>query len=144
MAEGITDYYGSLLVRRAGLMTDKDYLEQVARAVEAMQNPPGRQKMSVEEASFDAWIRYYRADENSPNVSVSYYDKGGLVGLLLDLEIRKRTSGARSLDDVLRHLYAEFGKKNRNFTPEDFQRAAGSRPAHLEESSALTSAAARS
>lgn len=124
VAEGLTSYYGDLLVRRAGLMSDKDYLEATARAIEGLQNTPGRQKMSVEEASFDAWIRYYRADENSVNVSISYYDKGAIVGLLLDLEIRRRTAGARSLDDVMRQLYTEFAQRNRNYTPEDFQRAA--------------------
>ena len=80
--------------------------------------------MSVEEASFDAWIKYYRPDENSVNSQISYYDKGHLLGLLLDLEIRKLSKGAKSLDDVMRYLYAEFYKKNRNYTPEDFQRAA--------------------
>jgi predicted metalloprotease with PDZ domain len=124
VAEGVTSYYDRLLVRRAGQMTDKDFLDAVARSFESLQNTPGRQKMSIEEASFDAWIRYYRPDENSTNVSVSYYDKGAIVGMLLDLEIRKRTNGARSLDDVMRQLYTDFGKKNRNVTPEDFQRAA--------------------
>ncbi|HEX8422809.1 MAG TPA: PDZ domain-containing protein, partial [Pyrinomonadaceae bacterium] len=77
----------------------------------------------IEEASFDAWIKYYRPDENSLNSAISYYDKGAIVGLLLDLEIRRRSAGAKSLDDVMRYLYNEFAKKNRNYTPEDFQRA---------------------
>jgi predicted metalloprotease with PDZ domain len=123
VAEGLTSYYENLLVRRADLMNDKAYLELVARAFQALQNTPGRLEMSVEEASFDAWIKYYRPDENSINSSVSYYDKGAIVGLLLDLEIRKHSNGARSLDDVMRGLYDEFYKKNRNYTPEDFQRA---------------------
>lgn len=123
VAEGVTDYYESLLVRRAGLMTDKDYLNLMASAVSALQNTPGRLEVSIEEASFDAWIKYYRPDENTINSTISYYDKGGIVGALLDLEIRKRSGFARSLDDVMRYLNAEFYKKNRNFTPEDFQRA---------------------
>jgi predicted metalloprotease with PDZ domain len=124
VAEGITSYYENLHVRRAGLMTDKDYLDNFARSIRALQNTPGRLEMSVEEASFDAWIKYYRPDENAINSSVSYYDKGAIVGALLDLEIRRRTAGAKSLDDVLRYLYNEFYKRNRNYTPADFQRAA--------------------
>jgi predicted metalloprotease with PDZ domain len=79
---------------------------------------------SLEDSSFDTWIKFYRPDENSINSQVSYYDKGAIMGLLLDLEIRKRSNGAKSLDDVLRYLYQEFYKKNRNYTPEDFQKTA--------------------
>ena len=79
--------------------------------------------MSAEEASFDTWIKYYRQDENSVNSQVDYYDKGAILGLLLDLEIRKQSQGRKSLDDVMRYLYAEFYRKNRNYTPEDFQKA---------------------
>jgi predicted metalloprotease with PDZ domain len=78
--------------------------------------------MSAEEASFDTWIKYYRQDENSINSQIDYYDKGAIVGLLLDLEIRKLTHNSKSLDDVMRGLYSEFFKKNRNYTPADFQR----------------------
>jgi predicted metalloprotease with PDZ domain len=80
-------------------------------------------EQSVEESSFDTWIKFYRQDENSMNSQVSYYDKGAILGLLLDLEIRKRTNNAKSLDDVLRYLYFEFFKKNRNYGPTDFQKA---------------------
>ena len=62
-------------------------------------------------------------DENSVNSQISYYDKGAILGLLLDLEIRKRSNGAKSLDDVMRYLYAEFFKKDRNYAPADFQKA---------------------
>jgi predicted metalloprotease with PDZ domain len=124
VAEGITSYYENIIVRRAGLMTEKDYLDALARSIRALQNTPGRLEMSLEESSFDAWIKYYRPDENSINSSVSYYDKGAIVGALLDLEIRRRSAGAKSLDDVMRYLYAEFFKKQRNYTPADFQRAA--------------------
>jgi predicted metalloprotease with PDZ domain len=79
--------------------------------------------MTAEESSFDAWIKYYRQDENSDNSQISYYDKGAILGLLLDLEIRKQSRGAKSLDDVMRYLFAEFYKKDRNYTPEDFQKA---------------------
>jgi predicted metalloprotease with PDZ domain len=124
VAEGVTSYYENILSRRAGMISDKEYLTTIANAIRGLQNTPGRLEQSIEEASFDAWIKYYRPDENSLNSAISYYDKGAIVGLLLDLEIRRRSAGAKSLDDVMRYLYQEFSKKNRNFTPEDFQRAA--------------------
>jgi predicted metalloprotease with PDZ domain len=124
VAEGVTSYYENILSRRAGMISDKEYLTTIANAIRGLQNTPGRLEQSIEEASFDAWIKYYRPDENSLNSAISYYDKGAIVGLLLDLEIRRRSAGARSLDDVMRYLYNEFYKKNRNYTPEDFQRTA--------------------
>ena len=124
VAEGLTSYYELLFLRRAGLISDREYLNLVAKAIQDLQNTPGRLVMSVEEASFDAWIKFYRPDENSINSQISYYDKGAILGLLLDLHIRQRSKGKRSLDDVMRYLYAEYSKKGRNYTPEDFQRAA--------------------
>ena len=123
VAEGITDYYADLTLRRAGLITESEFLSATARSIQSMQNTPGRLEQTVEESSFDSWIKYYRQDENSINSQVSYYDIGALLGLLLDLEIRKRSNGAKSLDDVMRYLYAEFFKKNRNYGPTDFQKA---------------------
>ena len=123
VAEGVTDYYTDLFLRRAGLITEIDFLTATARAIQTLQNMPGRKVQSVEESSFDAWIKFYRADENFMNSQISYYDKGAILGLLLDLEIRKRSNNAKSLDDVMRYLYAEFFKKNRNYTPTDFQKA---------------------
>jgi predicted metalloprotease with PDZ domain len=122
VAEGVTSYYDSLILRRAGLITDKEFLAGVARSFQGLQKIPGRKVMSAEEASFDSWIKYYRADENDVNSQVDYYDKGSILGLLLDLEIRKLSKGTKSLDDVMRHLYNEFYKKDRNYTPGDFQK----------------------
>ena len=121
VAEGVTDYYTRVTLRRAGFITEKDFLAENARAFQALQNTPGRLVMSVEELSFDSWIKYYRQDENSINSQVDYYAKGGILGCLLDLEIRKQSKGTKSLDDVMRYLYTEFYKKNRNYTPKDFQ-----------------------
>jgi predicted metalloprotease with PDZ domain len=123
VAEGITDYYADLLVLRAGLITENEYLTATARAIQTLQNTPGRKEQTVEDSSFDTWIKFYRQDENSINSQVSYYDKGAILGLLLDLEIRQRSKNGKSLDDVLRYLYVEFFKKNRNYTPADFQKA---------------------
>jgi predicted metalloprotease with PDZ domain len=124
VAEGCTDYYAGVFVRRAGLMTDRQYFDNFARNVQGLQNTPGRLEQSAEESSFDAWIKYYRPDENSVNSSISYYDKGAILGLLLDLEIRRRSKDSHSLDDVMRALYTDYFKRGRNYTPEDFQREA--------------------
>ncbi len=121
VAEGITDYYADAVLRRAGLISEEDFLSAIARSFQQLQTTPGRFVQNLEESSFDTWIKFYRQDENSLNSQISYYDKGAIVGLLLDLEIRRKSNGARSLDDVLRHLYQEFSKKNRNYTPQDFQ-----------------------
>jgi predicted metalloprotease with PDZ domain len=124
VAEGGTAYYESLLLRRAGLISDRDLLDARATTIEQLQNRPGRFETSLEDASFDAWIKYYRQDENAVNNQISYYDKGEVVNMMLDVEIRTASKGAKSLDDVLRYLYNEFYKKNRNYTPADFQKAA--------------------
>jgi predicted metalloprotease with PDZ domain len=123
VAEGVTDYYARLVLCRAGFTSAMEFLKENAKAFQALQNTPGRLVMSTEEASFDTWIKYYRQDENSVNSQVDYYDKGAILGLLLDLEIRRQSKGAKSLDDVMRYLYAEFYKRGRNYTPEDFQKA---------------------
>lgn len=122
VAEGITDYYGNLMLRRAGLISDREYLEGLAQRIQNFQNTPGRLQMSAEEASFNTWIKEYRPDENSVNSQISYYDKGELLGLLLDLEIRRSSNDAKSLDDVLRYLYHNFYEKDLNYTPADFQK----------------------
>src|SRR5687767_13518780 len=122
VAEGVTSYYGDLILRRAGLINEKDFLAETARAFQSFQRVPGRRVMTAEEASFDTWIKYYRQDENSINSQIDYYDKGAILGLLLDLEIRKLSHNEKSLDDVMRALYTEYYKKDRNYTPADFQR----------------------
>jgi predicted metalloprotease with PDZ domain len=92
--------------------------------IEQLQNRPGRFETSLEESSLDAWIKYYRQDENAVNNQISYYDKGEIVNMMLDIVIRTESRGTKSLDDVMRYLYDEFYKKNKNYTPEDFQKAA--------------------
>jgi predicted metalloprotease with PDZ domain len=108
VAEGITSYYDNLLLERAGLVTPERYLEILATDIERLQSQPGRALQSLEQSSFDTWIKLYRPDENSQNSSISYYLKGSLVALLLDLAIRHHSQGQRSLDDVMRYLYHEL------------------------------------
>jgi predicted metalloprotease with PDZ domain len=116
--EGLTSYYEDIFLVRAGLMSRARFLELLAERMTTLERTPGRRRLPVAEASYDAWIRYYRQDENSDNSGVSYYLKGSLVGVLLDLEIRRRTDGRRSLDDVLRLLWEEYGSQDRG-VPED-------------------------
>jgi predicted metalloprotease with PDZ domain len=122
VAEGATSYYENVILRRAGLIDDSTFLSDKASKIQALQERPGRFETSLEEASFDAWIKYYRQDENSVNNQISYYDKGDIVNFLLDIEIRTASKGAKSLDDVFIYLNNEFAKKNKNFTPEDYQK----------------------
>jgi predicted metalloprotease with PDZ domain len=124
VAEGGTEYYANLLLLRAGLITPREYLDAKAESIGQLMSQPGRFETSLEDASFDAWIKYYRQDENSVNNQISYYDKGEIVNMLLDLTIRGDSNGKKSLDDVMRYLYNDYFKKGRNYTPEDFQKAA--------------------
>jgi predicted metalloprotease with PDZ domain len=100
--EGFTSYYDDLILRRCGLIDPTRYLRLLGRTVSAVLAAPGRQVQSVAQASFDAWVKYYRGDENTPNATISYYAKGSLVALALDLSLR-RDGG--SLDAVLRRLW---------------------------------------
>lgn len=129
ISEGVTDYYGDLIVRRAGLMTDKEYLRALSEAIEKVETTPGRQVQSLEMASFDTWIKQYRPDENTPNSAVDYYAKGAVVGFLLDATIRERTNGARSLDDVMRRAYERFSKDH-GFSSEEFRTTASEVAGH--------------
>jgi predicted metalloprotease with PDZ domain len=101
--EGFTSYYDDLLLRRAGLIDDLVYLRLLNKSVNQLQQTPGRLVQSVAQASFDAWVKYYRVDENTPNATVSYYGKGALVALCIDLTLR--AEGRHSLDDVMRALW---------------------------------------
>jgi predicted metalloprotease with PDZ domain len=120
IAEGFTDYYADLQVLRAGLQTRDEYLEDLSSTIELLQTTPGRLVQSAEMASFDAWIKYYRPDENSNNTSISYYTKGTVIAFLLDAKIRKATNGAKSLDDVMRLAYEKFSGP-KGYTPEQFR-----------------------
>jgi len=108
VVEGITSYYDDLLVARAGLSTPKEYLEAFSKNIETLQGTPGRKVQSLSLSSFDAWIKLYRPDENSPNTAMSYYTKGAVVAWLLDAEIRSASGNKKSLDDLMRAAYQKF------------------------------------
>jgi predicted metalloprotease with PDZ domain len=101
--EGFTSYYDDLLLRRAGLIDNNQYLRLLQKTLNQVLQTPGRWVQSVADASMDAWVKYYRIDENTPNITVSYYTKGALVGLCLDLTLRRE--GRTSLDEVMRALF---------------------------------------
>jgi predicted metalloprotease with PDZ domain len=115
--EGFTSYYDDLMLVRSGVIGAGDYLKALGSTVSQVLRGPGRHRQSVAESSFDAWIKYYRQDENSPNAIVSYYAKGALVALCLDLAIRARSAGRRSLDDLMRLMWRRYGR--------DFHREGG-------------------
>jgi predicted metalloprotease with PDZ domain len=120
--EGFTSYYDDLILVRSGVISEDEYLGLVGKVVGGVQRGSGRFRQTVAESSFDAWVKYYRQDENAPNAIVSYYTKGSLIALAFDLSIRAQTGNRRSLDDVMRLLWQRFGR--------DFYRG---KPAGVEE-----------
>lgn len=108
LMEGATSYYDDLLLVRAGLMSEERYLQKLAEKIVQLQSQPGRRLQSLEQSSFDAWIKLYRPDENSINSSISYYLKGALVCWMFDMAIRAQTNNERSFDDVMRYLYQRY------------------------------------
>jgi predicted metalloprotease with PDZ domain len=108
--EGFTSYYDDLILLRSGVIDTPAYLKLLEKTINGVHRSRGRLKQTVAESSFDAWTKYYRQDENASNAIVSYYAKGSLVALLLDLVIRRDTRGRRSLDDVMRALWRRYGR----------------------------------
>ncbi|MDF3031342.1 MAG: peptidase domain protein [Moraxellaceae bacterium] len=120
--EGITSYYDDLLLARAGLVTPQAYLELLAQQITRHLRTPGRFRQSVTDSSLDAWTKYYKQDENSPNAIVSYYVKGALVGLCLDLLMREKTGDRVTLDTLMRRLWQEYGLIGRGVDDDDIPR----------------------
>jgi predicted metalloprotease with PDZ domain len=140
VAEGITSYYDRLLVRRAGLCSLEEYLagdppapgadsDKATGDIERLQTTPGRLVQPLEASSLDAWIKFYRRDENTPNTGISYYVKGAVVAFLLDAKIRRATEGRRSLDDVMRLAFDRYSASS-GFTAQQFRALAGEVAGH--------------
>ena len=117
--EGITSYYDDLALVRSGLVDDKRYLELLGRTITNVLRTPGRHRQSVADSSFDAWIKFYRQDENSPNAVVSYYAKGSLVALALDLTLRR---AGNSLDRLMRMLWERHGATGEGVAEDGIER----------------------
>ena len=132
--EGFTDYYADLFLVRAGVSTREEYLDALSTQIRSLQTTPGRLEQSVEAASYDAWIKYYRSDENTPNTAISYYVKGAVIGFLLDAHIRRFTDGARSLDDLMRLMRSRFSGEQ-GYSREDLRSAVAEMagPAHARD-----------
>lgn len=107
--EGFTSYYDDFSLQRAGVITDKSYLEVVGQNLTRLQRNKGRFNQTVTESSFDAWTKFYKQDENAANAIVSYYVKGGVIAMCLDLMLRKESQGKHSLDDIMSQLWIQYG-----------------------------------
>jgi predicted metalloprotease with PDZ domain len=122
IAEGFTAYYQNIILRYAGLSTTETFLGDMAGDINTVENQPGAKVQALSESSFDAWIKSYRPNENSYNTGISYYDKGAVVGLLLDLEIINSTNGKSSLNDVMKYMYNTYYKGlKRGYTDAEFK-----------------------
>ncbi|MFK8014117.1 MAG: M61 family metallopeptidase [Gammaproteobacteria bacterium] len=120
--EGITSYYDDLALVRCGVIDVASYLELVSTTVARVLSVPGQRWQSLAESSFDAWTKFYKPNADTPNSVVSYYAKGALVALLLDLTIRVRTSDKTSLDDVMREMWLRFGKPGHGVPEDGFEK----------------------
>ncbi len=116
--EGITSYYDDLALYRTGLISLTSYLELLGQTITRVYRGAGRFRQTLAESSFDAWTRFYKQDENAPNSIVSYYTKGALFALTLDLRIRQDSDGASCLDDVMRELWKRYGQQDSTGVPE--------------------------
>ena len=130
LSEGVTVYYEFILLNRAGLATRDEVLERLGSTIADYENAPGRRHQPATASSFDTWLNFFSRGEHSANTTISYYDIGAGLGLLLDIRIREASKGRSSLDDVMRTLYRTYYKeKKRGFTDGEFrevcERAAG-------------------
>jgi predicted metalloprotease with PDZ domain len=124
VAEGITSYYDELALYRAGFTSQKEYLKELANVLNATLNRIGGSVQSLHDASFDAWIKEYRPNENSINSNISYYLKGAAIAAMLDIELHAATEGKKGLDDLMKYLYEEFyTRQNRGFSDKEFYAA---------------------
>ena len=110
--EGITSYYDELALIRSKVISVESYLELIGQTITRVLRGKGRFKQSIADSSFEAWTKFYKQDESAPNNIVSYYAKGALLALCLDLTIRKETKGEKCLDDIMRFLWNNYGKKS--------------------------------
>ena len=122
IAEGFTAYYQNLVLRHAQITNPETYLTAITGEINTIENQPGAKVQPLADASFDAWIKSYRPNENSANTGISYYDKGAMVAMLLDLEIINNSKGKLALDDVMKYMYDTYYKqKKRGYTDEEFK-----------------------
>ena len=122
IAEGFTAYYEDIILRHANLIAEDNYVKILSNDINLVENQPGKKNQSVADASYDAWIKAYRPNENSANSTISYYSKGSVLAMLLDLEIINDSQAKYSLDDVMNYMYHEYYKtKKRGYTDAEFK-----------------------
>ncbi|WP_346863435.1 PDZ domain-containing protein [uncultured Draconibacterium sp.] len=122
VAEGFTVYYEYLVLNRAGLFSRKEVLDALSHTFAKFENANGRKLLSARQASFDTWLNFFNWNNHTDNTTISYYDIGCALGMLLDLKIRNETNNEKSLDDVMRSIYYDFHKKqNRGYTDDEFR-----------------------
>jgi predicted metalloprotease with PDZ domain len=119
-SEGFTSYYELLAIRKALISSPSEFLRALCREIEIYKNTPGRLHQSASESSFDTWIKFYKGGENARNSTISYYNKGALLAMLLDLLLIKSTDGKKRLQHVMRHLYTQTYRRGRWFDEPDF------------------------
>lgn len=120
--EGVTSYYDDLALVRCGLITIESYLELLGQTITRVIRGGGRRKQSIEASSFDAWTKFYKQDANATNAVVSYYAKGALVALCLDLKLRNETAGRISLDDIMKEAWKRWGESGEGMPEDGFER----------------------
>lgn len=122
VAEGFTAYYENLISLKAGIINQTNFLTELQNDINAIANQPGNKVQSLSKASFNAWIKYYRPNENSANTSISYYNKGALIATVINLTILHHSNGKYSLDDAMQFAYNQYYKKlNRGYTDAEFK-----------------------
>ncbi|MDT8402310.1 MAG: PDZ domain-containing protein, partial [Bacteroidales bacterium] len=122
VSEGFTVYYEYMIMNRAGLLTGDDVLNYLGNTIRTYESIPGSRYQSATESSFNTWINFFNRSSNTQNATISYYDKGCALGMLLDLAIRKETGNEKSLDDVMRKLYFRYYRElKRGFTGDEFR-----------------------
>ena len=124
IAEGFTTYYQNIIVRRTNIYPPETYLTALAGDINYVENQEGNKVQTLSESSYDAWVKYYRPNENSLNTNISYYNKGSIIALMFDLEIINDTHGKSCLDDVMKYMYETYYKtQKRGYTDMEFKAA---------------------
>jgi len=122
VSEGITVYYEYIILKRAGLLSTEEFFDRISSTIARYENIPGSKVQSAVESSFDTWIQFFSRSEETANTTISYYDKGAILGLLLDLKMRHETQNKYSLDDLMRVLYRRYyQEKKRGWTDAEFR-----------------------
>lgn len=119
--EGVTSYYDDLALVRSGMITIESYLELLGQTMTRVTRSSGRRRQSVADSSFDAWTKFYKQDANATNAIISYYAKGALIAMALDLKLRSETDGRTSLDDVMKAAWARWGETGEGMPEDGFE-----------------------